>query len=80
MCVLAILYSASIFSVRNLPWLLRFFYQNRIMDTPAIIYLEDAWNDNIVRYALNPLEEMLELGSKDDKQLFDNKEYIATYS
>jgi hypothetical protein len=50
------------------------------MDTPAIIYLEDAWNDNIVRYALNPLEEMLELGSKDDKQLFDNKEYIATYS
>ena len=50
------------------------------MSTDApIIYLEEAWNDTIKKKALDPLEAMLEAGVKEDKKLFDNKEYITIY-
>lgn len=50
------------------------------MGDSKIIYLEEAWNETISKKALDPLEAMLEAGVKENKRLFNNKEYIDIYS
>lgn len=46
----------------------------------AIIPLEEGWNNEIKKIALDPLEQMLDEGFKKNSKLFDNKDYSKIYT
>lgn len=48
-------------------------------DANKIIHLEDGWNLEIKKKALDPLEQMLEGGIKESR-LFSNREYAEIYT